>query len=238
MKHVKTMLRLITLLAAASPATADWIVLNGLTYRDVYIREGRSAYFVHFPDTGEVMNVPRSGLATSDFGIDEDGGRRKALLDRWRANNPSREDSTSHREDVRRQASLARQNASAAAQASQGTAGAMAVRSYDLGETTLPKIILHSPSVLMAAPAASSFSPSRMGVPATPMRQPWGSGMGMTPGYGTPGVRGMGGFGGMGGGFGRDVTAITNISDLFFNINDGLVGEAPGMILAPYVFLR
>ena len=64
------------------------------------------------------------------------------------------------------------------------------------------------------------------------MQQPWGGGRGMMPGYGTPGVRGMGGFGGMGGGFGRDVTAITNISDLFFNINDGLVGEAPGMIRA------
>jgi|GEM_PF-2491595 len=239
--HFRVIPGMVILVSAAFSSFADWIVLNGLTYRDVYIRTGRSAYFVHFPDTGEVMNVPRSGVAASDVSIDEDADRRKALLDRWRTNNPARQDSTSHRKDVRRQVARSRESGSGTAAASvpmRGTSGGMAVRRYDLGETTLPKIVLHNPSVMMAAPAASSFSPPRVGAPGGPMQQPWGGGRGMMPGYGTPGVRGMGGFGGMGGGFGRDVTAITNISDLFFNINDGLVGEAPGMILAPYVFLR
>lgn len=240
MNYLKVIPGIAALVAAAFPSFADWIVLNGLTYRDVYVREGRSAYFVHFPDTGEVMNVPRSGVDASDLGIDKDASHRKALLDRWRTNNPSREDSTSHRLDVRRQVARSRKNASgtAASASAQGTAGGMAVRTYDFAETTLPKILLQSPSAMMAAPAGSYRSPSRMGMTTGQMQQPRGGGMGMMPGYGNPGVRGMGGFGGMGGGFGRDVTAITNISDLFFTIHDGLVGEAPATILAPYVFLR
>ena len=53
-----------------------------------------------------------------------------------------------------------------------------------------------------------------------------GGGMGGMGG----GMGGMGGMrGGMGGGMGGDVTAISNISDLFSNINDQMVGEAPAM---------
>lgn len=240
MNYIKIIPGIAALVSVTFQAPADWIVLNGLTYRDVYIREGRSTYFVHFPDTGEVMNVPRSGMGAPDLGIDEDAAHRKTLLDRWRGNNPLREDSAGHREDVRQHVVRSRQDAAAAAvpAPSRGAGGGMAVRTFGFGEATLPKIILHNPSVMMASPAGSSLPPSRMGISAGPMQQPQGRGMGMMPSYGNPGVRGMGGFGGMGGGFGRDVTAITNISDLFFTIQDGLVGEAPATILSPYVFLK
>ena len=48
-------------------------------------------------------------------------------------------------------------------------------------------------------------------------------------GYGGGGYGG-GGFGGGGFGGGRDVTALSNISDLFSTIDDRIVGEAPAVI--------
>lgn len=227
---------LLFLMALPFSAVADWIVLNGMTYKDVYVREGRSSYFVHFPETGEVMNVPRAGVQDSDVGILKDGPRREALLAKWRKANPERQRDVLHRRDVRRQAAMAATMPPVPtfpAQAGQAS-GRMETRRYELGETTLPKIVLRSPSVLMAAPAmrsAASYGPARV-----PRRGMGNRGMGMAmPGYGMPG---MGGVGIRGGGFQRDVTAITNISDLFSTIHDPLVGESLPEIMPAYLFLR
>lgn len=60
-----------------------------------------------------------------------------------------------------------------------------------------------------------------------------GGGLGGQGGFGGGGLGGQGGFGGGGfggGGGGADVTATSNISDLFSNIDDRLVGEAPAVI--------
>lgn len=236
MTFIRVFSILLFLMALSFSAAADWIVLNGMTYKDVYVREGRSSYFVHFPETGEVMNVPRAGVQDSDVGILDDAPRREALLAKWRKANPERQRDALHRRDVRRQAATAAALQPApAAPVQTGTAsGRMETRRYELGGTTLPKIVLRSPSVLMGAPAVRPAAPYR---PAAGPRRGMGNrGMGMAmPGYGMPG---MGGVGIRGGGFHRDVTAITNISDLFSTIHDPLVGEPLPEIMPAYLFLR
>jgi hypothetical protein len=55
----------------------------------------------------------------------------------------------------------------------------------------------------------------------------------MSGGYGGNSYGGgmmPGGYGGAGGGYGRDVTQISNISDLFSRIDDRMVGETPAQI--------
>lgn len=66
----------------------------------------------------------------------------------------------------------------------------------------------------------------------------FGAGRGIAPNVGGLGVgfggSGMGGFGFGGVGLGRDVTQISNISDLFSTIDDRLVGETPAVIGTVY----
>ena len=110
-------------------------------------------------------------------------------------------------------------------------------RTYNVNlDTTLPKIVLSNPF----AATAGNFSGGNLG-----------SGGGGGGGFGANqggGLGGQGGFGGnqggfrggnqgvgnQGGGFGnqnvRDVTSISNISELFTNIDDRLVGETPAQI--------
>lgn len=218
------------LLSFSFSAMADWIVLNGKTYQEVYIREGRSTYFIHFPETGEVMNVPRAGVQDTDVGILKDESRREALLAKWRETNPERERDAAHRRDVRRQAATAAstQPLTTHSEATGSISPQLQTRSYHVAETTLPKIVLRAPSVLMPAPRIPS------GVPSGTAGGLGSRGMGM-PGYNRPA---MSGAGGQGGRFYRDVTAITNISDLFFNINDQMVGEPSPEILPSYLFPR
>lgn len=79
---------------------------------------------------------------------------------------------------------------------------------------TLPKIVVRNPAATVAGGGGygGGFG-----------------GYGGAGGYGGGGYGNRGGFGGGygGGGYSRDVTSISNISDLFSNIDDRLVGEAP-----------
>jgi hypothetical protein len=217
----------------------DWIVLNDTTYQNVYIREGRTVYFVHFPETGEIRNIPRSSIAETDIGIsgEED---REALLAKWRENNPDRKRSAVNREEVRQHLIKFQDHVETPSvqAAPQTTSSDIQSRAFTLGSDTLPKIVLQTPPVNVAVPMPSrtqnaALAPSSMQrMPIQTAQRPnmgvAGGGMRM-PSYGQPG---------MGGGFGRDVTVITNISDLFFTVDDRMVGETPPEFLPAYMGLR
>ena len=108
-------------------------------------------------------------------------------------------------------------------------------RTYTISlDDTLPKIVLRNPAVTSGGGGSSGgFSGGQGGF--------GGGGNGGGVGGGQGGGVGQGGFGGggNGGGFGggqgagfqnQDVTAISNISNLFTTIDDRLVGEAPAQI--------
>ncbi len=229
------------------PVSADWIVLNGLTHEDVYINETRTMYFVHFPDTGEVMNVPKASVPVDHVGFHDTPEHRAALLDAWRESNPERERTADRREDMR----IHQEKSRAVNPPVQfAPAASRRVKSLALGGDTLPKIVLRNPPLRTAQTGIRQ--------PGAMMRQPRTQGFGgvTAGGMGMAGARGMNpmGAGGMGGGMGmmgggmgmmgggmgmvgaRDVTAIGNISDLFFNIDDRLVGETPAEIHYSYMF--
>ncbi len=245
-------LALITLMAWSTAAYGDWIRLNGATHQDVYINETRTMYFVHFPDTGEVMNVPKNSVSPDNVGFNEDAAFRTDLLEAWRERNPERERTADRLEDVRQHQRHHRASAPPPNTAEQPT---QRVQQVSLGGDALPKIVLRNPPLRHA--------PTGMQRPNTMMRQPqqqFGGGMGTgtrgmpgTGGMGTgmrgmPGTGGMAGMGGMGmpgmggmmpgmGGMAmRDVTVISNISDLFSNIDDRLVGEPLAEIHPSYIF--
>ena len=110
-------------------------------------------------------------------------------------------------------------------------AESLETRTYTLHSAlgaALPKIVVRHEAASLAGgggyaggPANSGNAPGGSGGPA------YGGGYG--PGYGGGGYAGgRGGFGGnFGGGYAGDVTAISNISDMFSSIDDRAVGEAP-----------
>jgi hypothetical protein len=114
----------------------------------------------------------------------------------------------------------------------------MVTRTYnDVVEDTLPKIVLRNPFAATAggfgggANGGAGFGNGGGGV--------GGNGGGFNNGGAGGGFGGGQGFGGgngggnQGGGY-RDVTAISNISDLFSTIDDRLVGESPAQIGVGY----
>lgn len=98
---------------------------------------------------------------------------------------------------------------------------------------TLPKIVVRNPAATVAggggygAAYGGGYGGGFGGYGGGGGLGGYGGGVG---GYGEGGYGNRGGFGGGGyggGGYARDVTSVSNISDLFSNIDDRLVGEAP-----------
>lgn len=64
-------------------AAADSIVINGIQYRDVYILEGVTMYYVQVPQDGTTKHVPKSEVDAQDVVISTDEAQRHKLLRRW-----------------------------------------------------------------------------------------------------------------------------------------------------------
>lgn len=81
-------MRCFALFAAANltalAAFADSIVLNGVAHGNVFIEEGASMYYVLLPDTGEVLNARKAGIAPADITFSPDSAAREALRRRWK----------------------------------------------------------------------------------------------------------------------------------------------------------
>ncbi len=66
-------------------AAADSIMLDGVTHGDVYIREGGNMYYVHFPESGDLLAVSKDMVTPNEMRISENAAHRDALLAQWRA---------------------------------------------------------------------------------------------------------------------------------------------------------
>ena len=109
-------------------------------------------------------------------------------------------------------------------------------RTYnDVVEDTLPKIVLRVPAGLSGGGGAGGLG-GQGGFGGQGNAGGGGVGFGGNSGAGSNSFGGGGqGFGGGAGrGISRDVTAISNISDLFTNIDDQIVGESPAKIGVGY----
>lgn len=79
-------LSLLFALAEMLSANADTIVVKGVIYEDVYIREGRECYYVHLPEIGGTLSFTKSDVRPEDVRVCADENAREALLETWRAN--------------------------------------------------------------------------------------------------------------------------------------------------------
>ena len=297
---------------------ADSIVVDGVTYDHVYVRESGSRYYVQIPADGRVLSVEKGKIAPGDLKLDEDKKSREALLAEWKTARgalapllrarPSKPRGGASAEEERRPSSMtlrARGDGSTGGRSAQDAAKSdgyvryikledvrlrdaldsllrplgldyevregyvyissieklrketfedTETRVYDVsgfGATTPPKIVLRSPAPV--ANPAYGYSGNSGGygggyASQTRSRQVsrggyggggfggggFGGGGNGGGGFGGGGYGGGGfgggGFGGGGFGGGRDVTALSNISDLFSTIDDRIVGEAPAVI--------
>lgn len=296
-------------LSLPSISPADEITVNGIHYKDVYVRSTEQMYYIQTPDDGKVLSALRKEVAPDSVIITEDAAAREAILARWKSNNPALLRESKVREAMANAASSEAQAASeptslqlkgdATAIAMRamrsngyvpyikltdvplGSAldgilrplgldyriygdyiyvsspellqreahGNMVTRQYTYhGNDTMSKIVLRNPFGVVGNAQTTGFGGGVGG------QQGSGSGFGGQGSFGGGqggqgsfgGGQGGGGFGGGqqggfgggqgGGGGGSDVTATSNISQLFSNIDDRLVGEAPATIGDGYYF--
>ena len=78
-------------LLATSTAMADSIVVDGMAYTGVYIRESPSTYYVQIPEQGSVRHVSKSAVESGDVVFSESEEERAALLALWRRNNEAQD---------------------------------------------------------------------------------------------------------------------------------------------------
>ena len=124
--------------------------------------------------------------------------------------------------------------------------GNMVTRQYAYyGNDTMNKIVLRNPYGVSGMGQTGGFGGQQQGFGQQGAGGFGGQGGGFGGGQGTGFGGGQGGgFGGAqgggfgGGGGGGDVTATSNISDLFSNIDDRMVGEAPATIGNGYSFQK
>ena len=88
------------LLSATAFCAADTITVNGITYRDVYVRAEKDAYYVRFPADGTTLEVPKQAVAKEDLLITPDDDQRSALLEKWKQNNAKKRRQKPKRETI------------------------------------------------------------------------------------------------------------------------------------------
>ena len=74
----------------ATCAAADSIVIGGVMYDNVVVREGPSQYYVQLPADGRTLSVAKSSVNPTDLVIGKDKAERQALLDEWAQKNALR----------------------------------------------------------------------------------------------------------------------------------------------------
>ncbi len=81
---------LVALACAAGAVLADAIVVDGVAYKNVYIRESDSRYYIQLPREGRSFSVSKDRVAPSDVFINPDRDAREALLREWKENRDKR----------------------------------------------------------------------------------------------------------------------------------------------------
>jgi hypothetical protein len=77
-------------LIVASAAAGDSIVIGGVTYDNVIVRDGPSQYYVQIPSDGRTISASKSDVKPEDVVIGKDKAARRALLEEWGKNNAQR----------------------------------------------------------------------------------------------------------------------------------------------------
>jgi len=91
------MMFLVIVASSSSMARADEIRFGGAAYTDVLVREGASMYYVQFPETGVIRQVPKERV--DSLTLSADPKKRDALSRQWKEtknarNNPIEQTST------------------------------------------------------------------------------------------------------------------------------------------------
>ncbi len=86
----RAMLTGLLVLSAATWVTADSIVIDGVMYDNVVVREGPSQYYVQIPGDGRTISVPKADVKPEDVVVSKDKAAREALLEEWRKNSALR----------------------------------------------------------------------------------------------------------------------------------------------------
>ena len=86
----RAMLTGLLVLFAATWVTADSIVIDGVMYDNVVVREGPSQYYVQIPADGRTISAPKADVRPEDVAVSKDKAAREALLEEWRKNSALR----------------------------------------------------------------------------------------------------------------------------------------------------
>lgn len=87
---LRVFMLLVALACAAGAVLADAIVVDGVAYKNVYIRESDSRYYIQLPKDGRSFSVAMDRVAPTDVFINPDLDAREALLREWKENRDKR----------------------------------------------------------------------------------------------------------------------------------------------------
>ncbi len=87
---LRVLMLVVVLACAADAALADAIVVDGVAYKNVYIRQSDSRYYILLPREGRSFSVSKDRVSPTDVFIDPDRDAREALLREWKENRDKR----------------------------------------------------------------------------------------------------------------------------------------------------
>ncbi len=77
---------MVAFLTLAGAVSADTITVKGVVYKDVYVRESDSRYYVQLPREGRTISVARAEVKPDSIVLTADDTEREALLKQWKDN--------------------------------------------------------------------------------------------------------------------------------------------------------
>lgn len=67
----------------------DSIIIGGVKFYDVVVRDSTSQYYVQIPTSGKTLNVPKSNIKPEDVTIESNATEREKLVKMWKEKNDS-----------------------------------------------------------------------------------------------------------------------------------------------------
>lgn len=78
------------LVCAVGAIMGDAIVVDGVAYKNVYVRESGARYYIQLPKEGRAFSVPKERVTPGDVFIEPNEEARAALLREWKENREKR----------------------------------------------------------------------------------------------------------------------------------------------------
>lgn len=227
-----TVVTLMPILGVLS-AAADTITVNGAKHENVIVRQSDTRYYIQNPADGAVFSVDKDTVAGGDLQLTYSTDERSALQRKWElANRGETETEPSERESSAPDRSRELQSAKERQKPIRIAADAATKRIASPRTHYAPD---PAPSRLRGAmgnPGALRTRAINLGLGGDTMPKIVVSNFGGRGGAFAPGGGGLGGSGGYGS------SQFSNITQLFSNIDDTLVGETPAPLGNEIVVLR